>query len=155
MTPSQNIQAARIARLGRRLVGLTVVCVFLSIELLNYTGFCWSEFRYYSDQDFLDAAVQANLKFQLAGDLRDKMYATLDQFYRENPNCCRLYKWGHDDVADFRLVGFYVAVAEIWYRALTEGPTPFYQTVVTLDACRRVNGNRGMLVYLSPRERWQ
>jgi hypothetical protein len=90
--------------------------------------------------------VRDNLKSHQIGAPRDKIYTSLDQFFSENPACCQLFKWGHDNVGDFRFLGIYSAVVELWYRARTVDTSSFYRSEVILNACMQVNRTSGIAV---------
>ena len=89
----------------------------------------------------LDTAVRANLK-------HDKTYESLEAFYAANPDCCVLHKWGHHFAHDFRLLGYYEAVADIWCRSndpySASSLNPFYHSYVSLNACGEITNNRGI-----------
>jgi hypothetical protein len=121
-----------------------VLCVFALVMSLNFTGFCYADLRYYSEQEFLNTAVQASFKWHDPSEPQTKTYNSLDEFYKENPNCCLLHRWGHEFVSDLRLLGFYTAVADIWYRAEKSGPEPFYLSYVSMNACSQVVKRRGI-----------
>ena len=80
---------------------------------LNYSGFCFKEMRYLSDEEKIRGAIAANHTIKGNQKWRrssyDKLgrvseyevvipYADVDEFLRENPNCCRvIYKGFADD----------------------------------------------------------
>jgi hypothetical protein len=115
-----------------------------AFELLNFSGFCYSQFRYYSRSEMIDIAARYQIERRSSDEKHDR---SLDQFHQENPNCCSLYAWGHDFESSivFRVVGFYRATAEIWYRVSDpDARYPFYRAYISMNACGRVVGYRGI-----------
>lgn len=66
---------------------------------LSVSGFCFGQYRFLSDREFIDAAVQELIKgrgtyslFSIDGKIRTEIsgtpYASKDEFNRENPDCC-------------------------------------------------------------------
>ena len=134
--------------MSRSRVGLLFGAGFLFLlgltATLNVTGFCYAELRYYSDQDFIDNAARATVKWHHDSDPDTEIYDSLDEFYKLNPNCCVLRRWSDPFANDFRLLGFYVAVAEISYKAKNQGLEPFYSSYVSMNACGKVVKRRGI-----------
>jgi hypothetical protein len=80
---------------------------------LNLLGFCYSQFKFYSDEEFIRIAIQHNLKQyerqkkrwrdgerNLDYDLRDLprttnliTYSSVDNFIQQNPKCCSIKKF--------------------------------------------------------------
>jgi hypothetical protein len=126
-----------------RRTAVIIVAVLLTgsltvFESLNFTGFCYRQGRYLSREEFLDAAVRANLARHGPQNQRTKSYSSLADFYRLNPNCCAMHFWGHHFSAPIfvRLIGLYMAVAEIFYRTNdAAGVDNFYRSFVFINAC--------------------
>lgn len=105
---------------------------------MNFTGFCYRKARYLSNQEFVDRAVLFNLDKHGPNNERKKIYSSLADFYRLNPNCCKLYNWGYPfaDPIIVRLVGLYFSVADIVYRTNdAAGGDNFYFSFVFMNAC--------------------
>jgi hypothetical protein len=135
--------AKAIKRPIRRRPGRYVLLVFLTVlavvQFLNFTGFCYSQGRYYSDQDVLDLAIAHTVTPK--DPERSKLYSSAQEFRDQNPNCCILHRWG-DPLLDpiwVRFFGFYVAVADIWFKAPdAQSIYGFYNSFVPVNACGRI-----------------
>jgi hypothetical protein len=66
---------------------------------LNYSGFCWAEKRWLSDEERIDAAIEhlinrdeMYLEGAIAGEKVYKVvpYTTIEDFKEKNPNCCEV-----------------------------------------------------------------
>ena len=115
-----------------------LIGAFAVIETLNFSGFCYREVRYLSNREFIDRAVRFNLQLHGPSNERKKVYSSLTEFYRLNPNCCILHNWGYPfaDPIIVRLVGLYIAVADIVYRTNdAAGVDNFYYSFVFMNAC--------------------
>jgi hypothetical protein len=82
-------------------VGHMVLFVIGAVLLLPYTGFCLFEFRFLSDNEFIDAAIRHVLTSVAVIETPDGEYAqfvpkervgygSLEDFHRLNPNCCKI-----------------------------------------------------------------
>ena len=120
LSPARAVPAGRDARTMRRLLKsllLVSVALVCSLEILNFSDFCYDQFRYYSRRQLLDA--------------------------NENPNCCSVNTF--DTRLDMwpRLFGFYVLVVDVWYRYRESGPEQFLHSEIfmspadTFDASKR------------------
>ena len=69
-----------------------IIALFLAFEFLNFTGFCYPQFRYLGRQEMIDLAVQERLRGRPSNEIQ---YASLEDFYRRNPGCCELVTSGH------------------------------------------------------------
>lgn len=71
--------------------------MFLMLGSLNYSGICYSQKRWLSDEEIIRAAVfQANARSTrvIRGDARVAIpYESVDDFLAANPGCCSM---GHD-----------------------------------------------------------
>src|SRR4029077_14802351 len=110
---------------------------FLVVMTLNFSGFCYHKLRYCSDRELIDAAATRALKWrqdlQFSGS--PIVYASLDDFYAKNSNCCTLDRWDARNTSILaRAFGFYVAMADIWYRQSEDGKEPYYYAEVSLSA---------------------
>jgi hypothetical protein len=125
-----------------------VLLLLACFEFLNFTGFCYSQGRYLSDQELVEIAIKRNVP-SLSGTREstgNNMYTSLEDFYRQNPDCCELAKWGHHFTNNIavRFFGFYVAVAEIWYRVSSGEKYNYYDSYVLMNACGKIVGTKGI-----------
>jgi hypothetical protein len=121
---------------AKKAAAVIAVGLFALIQYLNFTGFCYRELRYHSDQELIDAAVKYSLKYNKfdPGRLR---YSSLAEFYDANPKCCKVHRWGHDLVDGLwtRLFGWHVTVVELKYKIRRQGPKDRFSADVALMAC--------------------
>jgi hypothetical protein len=127
---------------------LVILSALTIAELLNFTGFCWADLRYYSDRELIGAAIQYELRMNEAADyIKDrKRYQSLEQFLTVNPDCCGMSRWGHNLQLDgiwVRAFGWYIAVANIWYRLRDDGPNQFFNRYSFVNACGGVVNRMG------------
>ena len=149
-SPTQNIG---IAPRTRRTAALSLLAAFLMLEFLNFTGFCYRDLKYFSDQELTDIAVRrvlAEPKSVKPDDLIS--YVSAQDLYAKNPDCCVLFKWGHEfsDSILFRAIGFYDIVAQVYYRMTAEGPYPFLLAYVGLSACGRTGHVKSIIEQSGP-----
>ena len=131
---------------------LALATIIGAMEYLNFSGFCYSEQRNLSDQELIERAVQYNLKNPPGIDGL-MQYASLNEFFVTNPDCCLLKRDGHETLQEgtwVRLFGWYIAVADIWYRIREGGPEAYYHSYVALNSCGQVKQRMGPL-YPFPR----
>ncbi len=126
-------------------LALALAAVVGTIEYLNFSGFCYSERRHLSDKELIEKAIQYNLKnpprIQSV-----TQYASLNEFFATNFDCCVLHRDGHETIQEgswVRLFGWYIAVADIWYRIGEGGPNAYYDSLVALNACGQVKQRLG------------
>jgi hypothetical protein len=131
--------------------------VFMTVQVLNFSGFCYSRLTFLSDADFESIALAYNVRMQqsyigsksVASD-HLVLYASGSELKQANPNCCRLYRWGHsilgESVGFSRLFGerFYNAVAEVWFRRWAGETEDFYQSYVVMGACGNIVRTAGI-----------
>lgn len=128
-----------------KLSGAVAIASFL---FLNFTGFCYKHFRYYTKPALITIAINYNLgKHDPAGERR-KIYGSIDEFHRINPYCC--YAYPNAGIFDM-IFGFYDIVAEIWYRIKDLGPDAFYLAYVHMNACGEHPRSQGILTSEGPR----
>jgi hypothetical protein len=133
--------------------GAALLCAVAIVEYLNFTGFCYADKRYHNDQELIDFAITHGLKFvselqgsEIYGAGEPIQYSSLAQFHQMNPGCCVLHKRGHPDLEEglwVRAFGWYIVVAEIWYRIKTPGPNDFYRITVFMNSCGAIKRIRG------------
>jgi hypothetical protein len=70
-------------------------CALVLLESLNFTGFCYSQRRYLTDDDFFLSAKSVALN-----DLRrypgQASYESVEALDHDNPKCCKLNREGGD-----------------------------------------------------------
>ena len=138
---------------SRRLVysiGVAILGTLALIEYLNFTGFCYAQRRYLGEQELIDFAIKRAIHFSdlVTRDVQEReVYNSIEDFHKVNSNCCILYRWGHPDLEEgiwVRSFGWYISVAEIWYRLSARPPNEFFHAYVFLSACgdiKRVGGS--------------
>jgi hypothetical protein len=142
-----------LARKFAYICGAAFLGAVAIVEYLNFTGFCYADKRYHSDQDLIDFAITRGLNFvselhgsELYGSGEPIKYSSLAQFHHINPECCVLHRWGHRDLEEgvwVRSFGWYIAVVEIWYQIKPTGPNQFYNVTVFMNACGAIKRIRG------------
>jgi hypothetical protein len=131
-------------------------CLFGVSQFLNFTGFCYGAGRYYSDEELIDIAINYNLARidSINGPLNYKkphVYRSTREVIEQNPNCCLIYRWGGGDPAAdgiwARIVGFYVVVADIWFKAndaTSDDNYNYYNSLVSMNACGKILEERSI-----------
>jgi hypothetical protein len=135
----QTLTELHRTRSGRvTLVGF--LAALLLIQTLNFTGFCYREMRYLSDQELINTAVQRLMSEAYLLENDPITYQSAADLYRQNPNCCTLHKWGHNFSYPivFRVFAYYESIAHIVYRATLRGSDPFLDSYVSMNACGKV-----------------
>lgn len=88
---------------------LTITAILGTAGALSYSGFCFTEFRWLSADDFIDAAIEDVMRggmhiietptggyVTFAPKQNEVRYVGRDEFRRLNPNCCKIVP--HDPV---------------------------------------------------------
>jgi len=138
-----------------RRVVLTLLIVLITVillEVLNFTGFCYSEHRYLSDEELIDAAIVAELR-QHRGGAWNKKYESVADFRQQNPGCCLLLREAPNLLPSKseRFWGFYTVLADIWYRANQgTGANSFFQNFVVVNACGQYVEGGGIWTEFAP-----
>jgi hypothetical protein len=118
--------------------------VIVALEYLNFSGFCYSKKRYLSDDEFFAIAIKNNLDRHSPDSRRSKMYASLEEFYRENPKCCEIMRWNTGFAGSslvLRFFGVYDVLVDIVYRINDGGGVDnFYGSDTTINSCGTVLG---------------
>jgi len=78
--------------------------IILSVVFtLNYSGFCFKEFRYLSDREMMESLFNIwnssyldNVNFEILE--RKNRYANFDEFLAKHPNCCEIDPEGGYDI---------------------------------------------------------
>lgn len=95
--------------IGGNKLRLILAIVLIGFLLLNCFGFCWNQFRFLSDQERIELAVQKALNFYKDSDSWGKFdglianespfdrrryeripYKDSKEFFTKNPNCCEV-----------------------------------------------------------------
>jgi len=150
--PTERLPESRYAI--RAFVAL-VLAGLLAFEFLNLSGFCYAQHRYLSVRELVDAAAGYNLaKHDPAGE-RDLAYASPDELYSKNPNCCGISNVANfqESPVIFRLFGRYETPVHIHYR-ITNRPDEyqFYGSDVVVNACGKVVASSGTLEKQPPQK---
>jgi hypothetical protein len=120
------------------------------VQYLNFSGFCYSQVRFLPDSELLARAIQYDLKNPPIGEGQIS-YASIDEFLTRNPNCCLLHRHGGsllDGILDgpwVRIFGWYIAVADVWYKFREDGPRNYYHSAIAVDSCGKVRERLGPL----------
>ena len=127
---------------------LFLILVPIAILALLVTGFCFRDFRYLGDREMIEIAVRENLRRHAPGTERSKAYASLAEFFGQNPNCCQVYRGVNDragiPMALAALFGLHASTVMVNYRMVDEAKEPFYESHVVMDCCGRVLATYGM-----------
>ena len=152
--------APALPRWLRALVAAVVVAGSLALfEYLNFHEYCYDEARFLGDRALLDAAVQYQLDFMRQHDSErgTRTYASVREFREANPICCSLDKWGDGrwSIWRRRLLGQEMMIVDLWYRFKDEGPAPFWQAHMLIDACGHIGSkDSGSDTATPPRQIW-
>src|SRR3954452_10054553 len=81
----------------RALVILAIVCgsTVAAIEVLNFSGFCYPKRRYFSGAELIESAIKDNFSRHSPRSQtgRQKMYTSIEDFHRQNQDCCEINRW--------------------------------------------------------------
>jgi hypothetical protein len=146
------------------LIAVAAVCMLAAWEYLNFTGFCYGQHRYLSDQEMIDAAVlyeiNTNARYHVQ-DVRDnpgwtKKYASIAEFHKENPHCCTVWRWGfpgnYGEGIWVRAFGWYVAWVDLEFRTRDSGQKQFYSASVSVNQCGKVMEDFGSASSVPPQQ---
>lgn len=64
----------------------TILFVLVGITMLNCSGFCYEQFTWLSNRDYIHLAVEE--RFARYGQLRQE-YGSVENFLSMHPDCCR------------------------------------------------------------------
>jgi hypothetical protein len=126
----------------KRIKILAVVLLFAA-EVLIFSGFSFGQIRWVSDEELIGKAadVAADLK------IGNVVYQSGDDLLHKNPTCCQVYRFSHDwNHLLWRLIGWYVVVAEVHFRTNESTEYPFYNLEVAFSASGKRLDNRGIEV---------
>jgi hypothetical protein len=138
-SPGRIDDQRRRRMLVRNIIIVLLLCIFASVEVLNLSGFCYREMRYLSEKEFVDIAVMTNLAQHSPQGERNKIYVSLDDFYGENPNCCKV--WYHSQLIAplARIVGLYELGVSVYYKMSdTNERDKYYNVDIFMNACGSV-----------------
>jgi hypothetical protein len=139
---------------------------FAVFELLNLTNICYRKLRYLSEAEFINIAIQSNLKRYQPNepDYFNKAYASLEDFHAQNPHCCRVMYFT-PDVSAFHEIGVtpltrlicvkdlivnvYYKANETYYDDQTSD-VRYYYSVVRMNSCGDILGSMGIQETLPP-----
>lgn len=128
---------------------LAVVGVLAVVEYLNFTGYCYSQKRYLTDEELIDFAIPQVIGFAnlVTSEVQNRLtYNSVEDFHQHNLNCCGLHKWGHADADDgiwVRAVGWYISVAEISFRLSDQPSAKYFDATIFFTACGEIKEMRG------------
>jgi hypothetical protein len=100
-----------------RLIIAFILVLLVSAGGLSASGFCFSQHRFLSDREFIDAVIQERMKgrgsylvHSIDGKTKTEIsgisYASKDEFNSENPDCCSIVSFNtpRDSVPPFTLI---------------------------------------------------
>jgi hypothetical protein len=115
-----------------------LLCAVSLLEFLNFTGFCYSQQRYLTDDDFFLAAKKRTLD-SLKIYPGQIVYDSVEALDRANPRCCKIDREGGDPQESWaRAFGWHVVDVEVRIKANDQLDKPYYRTTVSLSSCGRV-----------------
>ncbi len=110
----------------------------------NYRGYCAAQEKYFSDQDFIHAAISHDT----ARMGLDGSPGSIDQFIHSHPHCCRVER----HVAFLpvpwhaRLIGFDVTTIELTFKLTADDVAhglPYYREEIEVMSCGARGDMRG------------
>lgn len=131
------------------LVTAIVLAIGLSvIEYFNFTGYCYAEARYLSDDELIETVIAGFLK-HVPDTAEIVQYSSVEDVLARNPDCCAVHR-RHRGVFEpllpgiwVRTFGWYIAAVEVAYR-YRETPSMNYLDSFTLvNACGRIGERLG------------
>jgi hypothetical protein len=113
-------------------------CAVLLLEFFNFTGLCYSQRRYLTDDDLFLAAKKRALD-SLKTYPGQIVYDSVDALDRANPGCCKINRDGGDPRESWaRAFGWYVVDVDVRMKANDQLDKPYYRATVSLSSCGRV-----------------
>jgi hypothetical protein len=145
----------------RRAVAITLLVLggaLSTVEYLNFSGFCYSQRRYLSADELIAAAIKDNLKrhSSQSDNFRSKIYTSLEEFFRQNPDCCEVSRWNvpFGPPLLLRAFGVYSAIVDIVYRINDAGGVDnFYGSLTLVNSCGAILEVRGEPLAKNPKIR--
>jgi len=140
---------------GIALVALIVTWTGLS-DYVKRAENCFPELGQYGDQRLIDVAIEYEIsRHQRKIDYDNApgliQYKSIEDFKARNEKCCTIDRSRHEYTSDLgRALGDTEVWVNFWYRAADEGPEPFYQSDVGMNACGKVFASRGMSISVGP-----
>jgi hypothetical protein len=135
----------------RAAIVLAVLCggALAIVEYLNFTGFCYPQRRYLSSDELIASAVKESLRRHtpVPNSPGQKAYASLEDFYQQNSNCCEINRWSSSGLASpvwARALGYYEALVSTVFRtAEGDGADNFHVSMTAVDSCGGIHGSHG------------
>lgn len=82
---------------SRHWFAILIITTGVAIQLLNFTGFCYGQGRWFSDRELEDIAIREQMKRQdVADPERNKIYRSASELRAENPGCYEVYRSGNE-----------------------------------------------------------
>jgi hypothetical protein len=145
--------AASDLRRNRRYALMIVLGAFGLFQFLNWTGFCYGQFRYVREKELIEIAARMVMaRYEPHGE-RNKYYSSLEDFFAQNPNCCEVHYGSALNSSPLgRVVGFYDMIVEVHYRMSDTAPKyKYYDALIRMNACGRRLENMGIPEERGPR----
>lgn len=120
-------------------VAVLLLCI-AAFEYLNFAGYCYRDQRYLADKELILAALRREVSVNKAyGESERRIaYESPEALMAKNPNCCLVTRSDDPYLEESfwnRIVGSYVLLVEVIYRAKGDGSMPFYSDVFFVSAC--------------------
>jgi hypothetical protein len=133
---------------GLVVIGIVLAIGLSVIEYLNFTGYCYAEARYLSDDELIKAVI-ANALRHVPDTAEITHYSSIDDLLAKNPDCCAVHRQDRGVFEGLlpgiwvRTFGWYIAAVEVAYR-YRETPSMNYLDSFTLvNACGRIGERLG------------
>jgi hypothetical protein len=127
----------------------TRLAIITAFAALLTARFCLTHFKYYSDAELIDIVIKWNLSRHEPNNERDKVYASLAEFHRLNPNCCTVYRWQHYMLPGFGIAGD--AVVNVYYKVSdTAEKDKYYDSHVRVSSCGEIRARGGTMEQFGP-----
>jgi hypothetical protein len=118
------------------------------IEYLNFTGYCYAETRYLSDDELIRAVIANALKHtpDTVGTIH---YSSIEDVLAKNADCCAVHR-EHRGIFEpllpgrwVRIFGWYVAAVEVQYRYRKMTSTNYLDSFTLVSACGGIGERLG------------
>lgn len=140
---------------------ITAVQIIIPARL-NYSGYCWEQNRWLSDEEFLLAIAEKAEVGKVLQDIKKEKgnisKEDIKNFLKENPECC-IFTRGYTEKIDGEIIGFIsrisgfnYASAQVEYKRTDEDrkmngwDEDYYQESLSVDACAKITFTSGWAI---------
>ena len=118
-----------------------IAIAFIGVLALNYSGFCYSQLRWMSNDEYIRRAVEERWS---RGYLRDR-YSSVDDFLARRPRCCTVYRFSNPMTDKWSSVNLISprAVVTVSYPAVEDGEHLLYEAKIIVKACGKPSFDLG------------